>query len=46
MERLTHEDLPRQAEAFGDQVNERYPDQVVEVVNGGQPFYAYLISAE
>ena len=34
------------AEGFAEQVRERYPDQVVEVVNGGQPFYAYLISAE
>jgi DAK2 domain fusion protein YloV len=34
------------AERFAEQVRERYPDQVVEVVNGGQPFYAYLISAE
>jgi DAK2 domain fusion protein YloV len=34
------------AESFADQVRAQYPDQVVEVVNGGQPFYAYLISAE
>ena len=34
------------AESFADQVREQYPDQVVEVLNGGQPFYAYLISAE
>ena len=34
------------AGAFAAQVRERYPDQIVEVVNGGQPFYAYVISAE
>jgi DAK2 domain fusion protein YloV len=34
------------AENFADQVRAQYPDQDVEVVNGGQPFYAYLISAE
>jgi DAK2 domain fusion protein YloV len=34
------------ANAFADRVREEYPDQEVEVINGGQPFYAYLISAE
>jgi len=34
------------AEAFTEQVRERYPDAEVELVNGGQPFYDYIISAE
>jgi DAK2 domain fusion protein YloV len=34
------------AEAFRDQVAERYPNAEVELVNGGQPFYDYIISAE
>jgi DAK2 domain fusion protein YloV len=34
------------AEAFRDQVAERYPGAEVELVNGGQPFYDYIISAE
>ena len=27
-------------------VKEWFPDQVIEVQNGGQPYYAYIISAE
>ncbi len=34
------------AEAFRQQVSERYPDAEVELVSGGQPFYDYIISAE
>jgi DAK2 domain fusion protein YloV len=34
------------AEAFCDKVQERYPTGEVELVNGGQPFYEYIISAE
>jgi DAK2 domain fusion protein YloV len=34
------------AESFRDQVAERYPDAEIELVNGGQPFYDYIISAE
>jgi DAK2 domain fusion protein YloV len=34
------------ANAFAARVREEYPDQEVEVIDGGQPFYAYLISAE
>jgi dihydroxyacetone kinase-like predicted kinase len=34
------------AEAFSEQVRERYPNAEVELVNGGQPFYDYIISAE
>lgn len=34
------------AEAFRDRISERYPNAEVELVNGGQPFYDYIISAE
>ncbi len=34
------------AQAFADRVRAEYPHQEVEVIDGGQPFYAYLISAE
>jgi dihydroxyacetone kinase-like predicted kinase len=34
------------ANAFAARVRDEYPDQEVEVIDGGQPFYAYLISAE
>ncbi len=34
------------AQAFAERVRAEYPDQEVEVIDGGQPFYAYLISAE
>ncbi|MDQ2805641.1 MAG: DAK2 domain-containing protein [Chloroflexota bacterium] len=34
------------AEAFGATVQAQYPDQEVEVVAGGQPFYAYIIAVE
>ncbi|MGI8588635.1 MAG: DAK2 domain-containing protein [Chloroflexia bacterium] len=36
----------KQAEAFAAGLREAYPEQVIEVVEGGQPFYAYIISAE
>ena len=35
-----------EAEALRDALGERYPDQEIEVVEGGQPFYHYIISAE
>jgi DAK2 domain fusion protein YloV len=35
-----------EAEAFCEQVRERYSDAEVELVHGGQPFYDYIISAE
>ncbi|MEO8288865.1 MAG: DAK2 domain-containing protein [Chloroflexota bacterium] len=35
-----------EAEAFRAQVQDRYQDAEVELVNGGQPFYDYIISAE
>ena len=34
------------AQAFCDKVQEKYPNAEVELVNGGQPFYDYIISAE
>jgi dihydroxyacetone kinase-like predicted kinase len=34
------------AQAFAARVRAEYPDQEVELIDGGQPFYAYLISAE
>jgi DAK2 domain fusion protein YloV len=40
-------DLKEQdAQAFAEQVRSRYGDAEVELVNGGQPFYDYIISAE
>ena len=35
-----------EAEALRNVLGERYPDQEIEVVEGGQPFYHYIISAE
>ena len=35
-----------QAAAFATTIREQYPDQAVEVLSGGQPFYAYIISVE
>jgi len=35
-----------QAEALRAMLQQRYPDQEIECVDGGQPFYHYIISAE
>ncbi len=35
-----------EAEALREALAERYPEQEIEVVEGGQPFYHYIISAE
>ena len=35
-----------QAESLRADLRELYPDQEIEVVDGGQPFYHYIISAE
>jgi hypothetical protein len=35
-----------QAETLAEVVRQRYPSQEVEVVEGGQPHYHYLISTE
>ncbi|MGZ3716322.1 MAG: DAK2 domain-containing protein, partial [Ktedonobacterales bacterium] len=34
------------ASMMAQRIKERFPAQEVEVVQGGQPFYAYIISAE
>jgi DAK2 domain fusion protein YloV len=35
-----------QADRLAAKIRERYPDQVVELVNGGQPYYHYILSVE
>ncbi|HEX6799486.1 MAG TPA: DAK2 domain-containing protein [Ktedonobacterales bacterium] len=35
-----------EAEAMAQRIKEQYPQQEIEIVEGGQPFYAYIISAE
>jgi uncharacterized protein len=35
-----------QAQALREALSELYPDQEIEVIEGGQPFYHYIISAE
>ena len=35
-----------EASALQESLHELYPDQEIEVVDGGQPFYHYIISAE
>ncbi|MDQ6693552.1 MAG: DAK2 domain-containing protein [Chloroflexota bacterium] len=35
-----------EASSFSDEVQQRYPDVEVELIDGGQPFYDYIISAE
>jgi hypothetical protein len=35
-----------EAEALAQAVRQRYPSQEVEVVEGGQPHYHYIISTE
>ena len=40
-------DVPRaEAEAMAQHIKEQFPQQELEIVEGGQPFYAYIISAE
>ena len=34
------------AQALVDQLEARYPDVEIEIINGGQPHYHYIISAE
>jgi DAK2 domain fusion protein YloV len=36
----------KQAEALATQISQDYPEQEVELVNGGQPHYIYILSAE
>ncbi len=35
-----------EAQALAEELEERYPDLEVEVVDGGQPHYSYILSAE
>jgi hypothetical protein len=35
-----------QAEQLAGEIAERYPDQEIEVIDGGQPHYNYIISVE
>jgi DAK2 domain fusion protein YloV len=35
-----------EAEQLADQIADRYPEQEIEVVDGGQPHYHYILSAE
>jgi dihydroxyacetone kinase-like predicted kinase len=35
-----------EAQQLADQIAERYPEQEIEVVDGGQPHYHYILSAE
>ena len=35
-----------EAQALQESLGDLYPDQDIEVVDGGQPFYHYIISAE
>jgi DAK2 domain fusion protein YloV len=37
---------PAAAQALADQVAEAYPSQEVELIDGGQPHYHYIVSAE
>jgi hypothetical protein len=37
---------PEQAKTLGDKIRERYTSQEVEVVEGGQPHYPYILSTE
>ena len=35
-----------QAERLADEIRRRYPEQEVELIAGGQPYYHYILSAE
>jgi dihydroxyacetone kinase-like predicted kinase len=35
-----------QAQSLHAELHELYPEQEIEIVDGGQPFYHYIISAE
>jgi DAK2 domain fusion protein YloV len=37
---------PEQVEHLAAKISERYPDQEIELVEGGQPYYHYIISVE
>ncbi|MGC8873363.1 MAG: DAK2 domain-containing protein [Chloroflexia bacterium] len=41
------QDVPRtEAEGMAGRIREHFPDQQVELVYGGQPYYRYILSAE
>jgi hypothetical protein len=35
-----------EAEALGERIRKEFPNQEIEIVNGGQPHYHYIISVE
>ncbi len=35
-----------EAQALAERIRQAYPDQEVEIVSGGQPYYHYILSAE
>jgi DAK2 domain fusion protein YloV len=35
-----------EAQQLADEISDRYPEQEIEVVDGGQPHYYYIVSAE
>jgi hypothetical protein len=35
-----------EAQQLADQIADRYPEQEIEVIDGGQPHYHYILSAE
>jgi uncharacterized protein len=35
-----------EAEELAERIRERYPEQEIEIVDGGQPHYHYILSAE
>lgn len=37
---------PSEAQAFATQVRKEFPSQEIEIINGGQPHYHYIISVE
>ena len=41
-----HDNTARAAEELGNAVRQKYPHLEVEIVEGGQPHYSYIISAE
>jgi DAK2 domain fusion protein YloV len=37
---------PDEAQVMADEIQDLYPEQEVEIVDGGQPYYHYILSAE
>jgi hypothetical protein len=41
------EDVPQeQAESVAEEIRQHYPEQEIEIVDGGQPHYQYIVSVE